>query len=113
MTLKLYSCPNCGFEKESFKDLSKDECPQKIDEECAFLSPKISCPSSKFMVKVNSATNKSKLKDSDKMLKERSRNHSRDVDLDDVIQLNKTNSFAVSNNFLNEKGERRKKIDDI
>jgi len=73
----------------------------------------IKAPNGKFMVKANKATNRSKLKDSEKVLKERARNHSRDHMLDDNIQLNQHNQFGVNQNFLNEKGEKRRKIDDI
>ncbi len=67
------------------------------------------------MVLANKATGKSKLKDNKAVLTERARNHSRDHDLDDNIQLNKANGLdaQVKNSFLNEKGERRKKVDDI
>lgn len=75
----------------------------------------IQAPSGKFMVAANKATGKSKLKDADKILKERARNHSRDVDADDVIQKNLMNGLkeSVATNLLNEKGQRRRKIDDI
>lgn len=73
----------------------------------------IQAPGGKFMVKANKSTNRSKLKDMDKIMKERARNHSRDTDLDENIQINKDNKLGVSQNFLNEKGERRRKIDDI
>lgn len=70
-------------------------------------------PNQKFMVTANAATGKSKLKDMDKVLKERARNHSRDHDLDETIQLNRDNKFQVSQNLLNSKGQKRRKIDDI
>jgi len=73
----------------------------------------IKTPNQKFMEKANEATGTSKIKDQDKMLRERARNHSRDVDLDDNIQLNKSNDFQVSQNFLNDKNEKRRKVDDI
>lgn len=75
----------------------------------------ITAPNQKFMVSANKATGKSKLKDNTKILTERSRNHSRDHDIDHDIQLNKANGLdaQVQTNLLNEKGERRRKIDDI
>lgn len=73
----------------------------------------IKAPNNKFMVAANKATGTSKLKDSKEVLTERARNHSRDVHLDENIQINKDNKLGVSQNFLNEKGERRRKIDDI
>lgn len=75
----------------------------------------ISAPNQKFMVAANVATGTSKIKDSEKTLKTRARNHSRDVDIDNNIQLNKANGLdaSVQTNLLNSKGERRRKIDDI
>jgi hypothetical protein len=51
----------------------------------------------------------------DKMIKARSRNYSRDVNLDDNIAINTANGLtqSVAASFLNKKGERRRKIDDI
>lgn len=72
-------------------------------------------PDSKFMVKVNAATNKSKIKDLDPILKARSRNHSRDNDLASNITVNResgSNESMINQNFLNENGQKRKKIDD-
>ena len=73
----------------------------------------IVAPNGKFMVCANPATGKSKLKDMKKILTERARNHSRDVDLDDTIAINRDNNLGVSQNLLNKDGLRRKKIDDI
>lgn len=75
----------------------------------------IEAPNQKFMVSANKATGTSKLKDSEKVLRTRARNHSRDVDLDNNVQLNRLNGLdaAVNVNLLNSKGERRRKIDDI
>lgn len=73
----------------------------------------IKAPNGKFMVAANKATGKSKLKDSKKILTERARNHSRDTLIDDNIALNRDNKLGTAQNFLNEKGERRTKLDDI
>jgi hypothetical protein len=73
----------------------------------------IKAPSGKFMIAANKATGKSKLKDSKGILTERARNHSRDTLLDDNIALNRDNKLGTAQNFLNEKGERRRKIDDL
>lgn len=103
MALKYYKNKETGEEKRSLKAL---EAPwEEI----------ISAPNHKFMVTANKATGTSKLKDSTKILTERARNHSRDHDLDDNIQLNNANGLKaqVKQNLLNERGERRKKIDDI
>lgn len=103
MALRNYINKKTGEEKRSLKKLSGD------------WEEVISAPNQKFMVSANKATGTSKLKDSDKVLRERSRNHSRDVDIDNNIQINKANGLdaSVATNLLNSKGERRRKIDDI
>jgi len=112
MALKLYKCPVCDKTKETLK---KDipTCPH--GELLINMEQQITAPNQKFMISANAAEGKSKLKDSDKMLKARARNHSRDVLGDETIQINLKNGLkeSVSRNLLNEKGERRKKIDDI
>ncbi len=72
-------------------------------------------PETKFMITADAVNGKSKLKDQDKMLRARARNYSRDVELDDTIQLNTANGLvdSVNRNLLNSKQERRRKIDDI
>lgn len=103
MALRYYHNSETGETKASLKRL---ESPW---------TEVISAPSSKFMVKANLATGRSKLKDADKILRARARNHSRDVGLDDLIHVNRVNGLEdkVKLNLLNEKGERRKKIDDL
>lgn len=104
MPLRIYKNKKTGEEIRTLK--TKD--PEEWDE---VLVP----PSQKFMVTANAATGTSKLKDQDKILKERSRNHARNVDIDDTIQINKANGLdaSVAANLLNEKGQRRTKLDDI
>lgn len=103
MALKYYRNKETGEVKRSLKDLG------------SAWEALISVPNQKFMITANKATGKSKLKDSTKILTERARNHSRDHDLDHDIQLNRANGLTaqVQANLLNEKGERRRKIDDI
>jgi hypothetical protein len=103
MALKHYKHKVTGEVKRSLKDPG-DEWETIIE-----------APNQKFMVSANAATGTSKLKDSTKVLTERARNHSRDHDLDDNIQINSANGIdvRVKTSFLNEKGERRRKIDDI
>lgn len=104
MPLKYFRNKITGEEKESLK-------PQDpvIWEEI------LQAPNQKFMIKANPERGISQIKDQKKMLKERARNYSRNVDLDDNIQINKLNGLnaQVNKNLLNSKGERRKKIDDI
>lgn len=103
MALRIYKHKTTGETKRTLKVLSGD------------WEEVISAPNQKFMVTANAATGKSKLKDATAILTARARNHSRDHDLDNNIQLNKMNGLdaQVKRSFLNEKGERRRKIDDI
>lgn len=103
MALRIYVNKKTGEERQSLKKLDGDW--EEI----------LTAPNQKFMVSVNAATGTSKLKDSDRALRARSRNHSRDVDIDNNIQLNRANGLdaSVATNLLNSKGERRRKIDDI
>ena len=72
----------------------------------------IIAPSGKFMVAANPGKGTSKLKDSKAVLTERARNHNRETLLDDNIAMNRDNKLGTAHNFLNENGERRKKVDD-
>jgi cell division GTPase FtsZ len=103
MALKYYKHKKTGEVKRSLKKLNDE------------WEPLITAPNQKFMVAANKATGTSKLKNSTAILTERARNHSRDHDIDDNIQLNKMNGLdaQVSINLLNSKGEKRRKIDDI
>lgn len=103
MALKYYRHKETGEEKRSLKKLGDD------------WEEVIAAPNQKFMVTANKATGESKLKDATKILTERARNHSRDHDIDGNIQLNRANGLdaSVKANLLNERGERRRKIDDI
>ena len=103
MPLRIYKNKVTGEEKRSLKKLGGD------------WEEVITAPNQKFMVTANKATGTSKLKDGEKMLRARARNHSRDVDLDNNIQLNRANGLgaSVQVNLLNSKGERRRKIDDL
>jgi len=108
MALRIYECNTCG---EEFPKLKKPQgCPKCGSED---LSEVLTAPNSKFMEKTESSSGKSKLKDSEKVFRERARNHERDTNIDETIQINKDNKIGLSNNLLNEKGLRRRKIDDI
>lgn len=104
MALKLYRNLETGEVIQSLK--SKD--PLMWEEI-------ITAPESKFMVASNKGLRASKLKDATKILTERARNYSRDVDLDDNIRINRENGLdtQVNQSFLNEKGQKRRKIDDV
>lgn len=103
MALRIYKNKLTGEEKKSLKPLFGEW--EEI----------ITAPNQKFMVTANAAEGTSKLKDSTKILTERARNHSRDVLGDETIQTNLDagSKESVARNLLNEKGQRRRKIDDI
>lgn len=104
MALKVYKNKITGEERRSLKELPKEEWDVVLI-----------APNQKFMIASNPAEGKSKLKDSEKVLKARARNHSRDVLGDETIQINLDagSKGSVAKNLLNNKGERRRKIDDV
>jgi hypothetical protein len=104
MALKFYKNKQTGEEKRSLKQLPPDEWEEMLI-----------APNQKFMVSANKGAGTSKLKDSEQTLKARARNHSRDHLADDNIQTNLDmgSKESVSRSLLNNKGERRRKIDDI
>ena len=104
MALKYYRNKETDEVVRSLKKLPKKDWEELL-----------TAPNQKFMVSANKSTGTSKIKDHTKQLTERARNHSRDNDLDDNIQKNLANGMKeqVNRAFLNEKGERRRKIDDI
>lgn len=116
MPLRQFQCPVCGQTGETLKK-STPKCNHNQDEENnpVEMVEVIVAPNQKFMVAANAATGTSKIKDSEKVLKARARNHSRDVLADETIQknLDMGSKESVARNLLNEKGERRRKIDDI
>jgi hypothetical protein len=104
MALKYYKNKETG---EIIRSLKKQD--SELFEEILI------APNQKFMVKANEGMGTSKIKDLEKTLKTRARNHSRDTDLDSNITINKINGLEeqVNSAFLNNKKERRRKIDDI
>lgn len=119
MPLRLFQCPLCGSKRETLRNRIPN-CNHNQDEEgsptpLTEMEEVIVAPNQKFMISADPEMGKSKLKDQEKMLKERSRNHSRDVNIDENIQINRLNGLdeQVARSFLNKKGEKRRKIDDI
>lgn len=104
MALKYYKNKTTNEIRRSLTTLPKEEWDEQF-----------SAPHQKMLIAANKGTGTSKLKDSKKQLTERARNYSRNVELDDDISFNKANGLdrQVNQNFLNEKGERRRKIDDL
>lgn len=119
MPLKLYKCPLCQHERETLRPRIP-KCNHNQEEE-GFPTPLVemvevmTAPNQKFMITSNPEKHTSKLKDAERILKARARNHSRDVDLDVTIQKNLDNGLneQVARNLLNNKGQKRRKIDDI
>lgn len=104
MALKKWKCQKCKQETETFKNAPVHcELPMQLE---------LEAPQAKFMEPRDKAKGKSVLKDQNKLLKERSRNHSRDQELDELITMN-SKDLAVKNKWVNEDGRKRKKIDDI
>lgn len=119
MPLRIYKCTACGSHRETLKN--KVPTCNHNQEELGFpiavfdMEEVLTAPNQKFMVSADPEHGKSKLKDQEKTLKQRARNHSRDVLIDENIQINKLNGLdeQVTKSFLNSKGEKRRKIDDI
>jgi len=86
---------------------------KKLDE--AEWGEVITAPHVKMMEPINRATGKSKMKNQQEILLARSRNHARDVDASDQMRVSIENGMGdvAAKNLLNEKGEKRKKIDDM
>lgn len=103
MPLRLWKCKECG---EEFK--TKSDSPEHCSVPSEML---ITSPSTKFMEKIDSERGKSALVGQQKMLKERSRAHSRDVETDDLAQRNGFQE-SVRKGWVKEDGTRRKAIDD-
>ena len=87
------------------KSLKKIDDPEWIEE--------IIAPESKFQICADKATHRSKGKDLSETLAKRARRHSTAVELDDRIAIQKDSGMGESKAMINEKGERRKNIDDL
>lgn len=109
MPLKKFKCPICEKTKETLKN-KVPEC--EMEHKKVKMEKVMTAPGTKFMETINPATNKKREKDLHRQLKARSRKHARDVEADELIQLNKANDL-VKSTLLNKDGKRRKKVDDI
>jgi hypothetical protein len=119
MPVKIYECPECGQQKQTLKREIPKCAHERWDAErdCAFtleceMVEVITAPNSKMMETTDEFRGKSKPKNQNKILKERTRNYARDHEADEMIALNNKNSLQRSG-FLNKDGKRRKKIDDL
>lgn len=113
MPLRRYKCPLCGYERETLKK-SIPKCNHNRDEEGELteMEEVLSAPQAKMLETVDPETGKTRLKDQMKILKERSRNHARDREADELIQLNRANGIERSG-FIRKDGKKRTKLDDI
>lgn len=104
MGLKIYKNNSTGEERRSLKKLDETQWTEIL-----------AAPNPKFMEASDAFHGKSRIKDVNKILKARSRNFSRDNEIDENIQLNKLNGLDghVARNFLNKNGVKRKKVDDL
>jgi len=103
MPLKLWECPLCGAQVKT-----KQTEPMHCDTLCKVV---LTTPSVKMMETTDPERGKSELKDQQKILKARARQHARDVEMDDLIQTNES-TIAHQNRWVMPSGQRRKKIDD-
>lgn len=118
MPLRLFECPVCGYQRESFK--KEPKCNHNQEEEgtpvpLAAMKEVLVAPNAKFMEPRDpdaKERGKSVPKDFNKIVKERARSHARDNELHDLIQTN-NDGQAIRNQWMNEKGQKRKKIDDL
>lgn len=104
MALRIYKHKKTNELKKTLKIITSDEWEEQL-----------SAPNQKFMETCNEATGKSKIKGLQKTLIARARNHSREVDAADQMTISQMNGLGVegSKNLLNERGEKRRKIDDL
>lgn len=103
MSLKNWKCKLCNEVFQSFEQ-APEHCgqPTKLS---------LGAPQAKFL-EPRTPGGKSVLKNQDKILKARSREHARDHDLDELIASN-SHQLARQNEWITDKGRKRKRIDDI
>lgn len=105
MPLRTFQCSICGTEINTLKK----EAPLHCNTATELV---ITAPSVTALETVDPAKNTKRMKNQQKILKERARNHSRDNDLHDMIQVSKGEKLTAAN-FLNKSGKKRTKFDDI
>lgn len=104
MPLRTFECKVCGA-----KLRTKFDKPLHCDVEAVSV---LEAPTTKFLERVDFDKNKSQMVDQQKILKERARANSRDVDTIDLIEKNPMDE-AIKNKWVKEDGTTRKKIDDL
>ena len=103
MPLRIWKNKKTNEIKKSLKDNMDTEEWEEV----------ITAPSAKYMEVANEATGRSKLKGLKEELAKRARRHSTAVELNERIALQKDSGMGESPTMINEKGERRKNIDDL
>ena len=91
-----------GLLKKSLKKINDPEWEEVII-----------APEAKYQICADQATHRSKGKDLSEVLAKRARRHSTAVELDERIATQKSSGMGESKAMTNEKGERRRNIDDL
>ena len=113
--VRIFNCLKCRNQSRTLKKAEDWKCRH-----CGTTAKKnfeevLTAPNSKFMEpkdEVAKAKGKSQLKNQQKILRERTRNWSRENETHDLIQKNPEEE-AVKNQWINADGSPRKKIDDL
>ena len=105
MPFKTWKCPICQAQRKT-KEAAPACCDTPMAED-------IQAPDVKLMEKTDTEHNKSQMKDSQKILKERSRKHSTKVELEDIISNVNNSEITAKSGWLKADGRIRKAIDDI
>lgn len=114
MPVRYYECPVC---RKMVRTMKKEVPKCNHGEEAIAISMQevLVAPELKFQeYKDHIAKEKGRpqLKNQQRILRERTRNHSRDYEMHDLIQSNDPDE-AKKNQWVNEDGSVRKKIDDM
>ncbi len=105
MAIWHFKCEICGqvFRTKKTEPSHCDKLAKKL----------MSIPQVKYMEKSDPFMGSSTLKDMDAITLERSRNYSRDHELDELIQENKEHTNPHDNAWLTKNGTKRTKMDDL
>lgn len=104
MALKLYTCATCGATLKTFKAQ-----PQHCGLE---MHNTLVAPEAKMTEARDLERGRHVLKGQDKILKNRAKDYIRDVEMHDMIQSN-TPEISRQMGWLNDKGQKRSKIDEM
>lgn len=114
MPIRLFKCPACGYERRSMR--AKPRCNHNQEEEgtpfpLCEMEEVLTAPETKFMEPRDKERGKSILKDQEKILKERAKEHARANDYHDLVQ-NNNDEMGKRVGWLNEKGRVKTKVED-